>query len=604
MLIIFTLSVPGYLVHQALQSGDGSVPQPVPQTAYSTRVQGSDVMDLSLKVTEMRFTSEEQAPLLVAAPAGDTLSGLLGLRFSAPPVGAALVILPNSRPLPDDAVDRMRAAADDGAHLITLGHVGRGILQELDPYFEITSIPETGERLAMAVDDILAEWREDGERLIFIPDEDQRFALAAATWIAHSGDPIYPVGKDGLSPELQDHLRETQLHRSDSAEMNLYILAPRALATSAVLETLSKFGQAVRVAGMTPQDTALSMAQYYDAGAQFGWWTGAVRDADRVYLVGNPDRCADLIAAAPLFSDSQRGPTILTTDRDIGCTVETYLWTLSPHWTVTPSDAPYAHAWIAGCTDSVSWSAQARMDRINQAVPYDSQGFGGLDALSLLWLFSSSLGGIWVWIHSVMRRPAMRQERRLLWVLTALILGALGLLAYYLAVREELPGADPAASAPGVRALSYNVSVTSTTVGIIMMTGLLYMLLARPLWIINGSLFALGNPEVRSLIAGYILSLLLIVLLVEPGLSPQRRESFGALLRRAGPAPALTVTWSALVFSLALWWLRRQYLTIPPHPEELLWWGTAGAAAVAGAVLTYPLSYWMTSQKATESDMA
>ncbi len=604
MLIAFSFFVPGYLIHQALQPGEGSVPQPVSQTAYSTRIQGPDPTDLSLRVTDMRFRTGERAPLLVAAPAGDTLSGLLALRFSAPPVGAALVMLPDSPPLSEGTVDRMRTVAGDGAPLISLGPLDPEVRQQLDPYFEITSIPETGEHLAMAVDEILLGWREYSERLIFVPDEDHRFALAAATWIAHSGDPVYPVGKDELSPELQDHLRKVQLRRSGSAEMNLYLLAPRALATSPVLERLNEFGQAVRVAGMTPQDTALSLAQYYDAGAGFGWWTGAVRDADRVYLVGNPDRCADLIAVAPLFGESQRGPTILTTDADISCTVETYLWTLSPHWAVSPSDAPFVQAWIAGCTESVVWSAQARMDRINEAVPYDRQGFGGLDALSLVWLFSSGLGGIWVWIHSSVRRPAMKQQRRLLWVVAALVLGAVGLLAYYLAVREELPGADLAVPAPSVKALSYCVGVMSITVAVIMLTGLVYLLLGRPLWIIDGSLFALGNPEVRSLIAGYVLSLVLMILLVEPGLSPHRRESYSALLKRTAPAPALTLTWGALVFSLALWWLRRQYLTVPPRPEELLWWGTGGAAAVAAVLLTYPLSYWMTSQKVSESEMS
>ncbi len=569
-------------------------------TAYTSRVQGEHITDLSLKVTEMRFGPEDEPPpFLVVAPEDDPVAGILALRLCAPTVGGGLVLLPTSPPLGPGVLSRMQdtlAAGDTDSHVIALGTIHPDILSEIAAHFGVQTLEGNAAQLAIQVDEWMVARNGVSERYLFIPEEDVRHGLALASWLALTGDPVFPIGRDELSEHLRDYL--SVVHgQARGRQNNLYLIAPTSLGTAALMEELNNYGQVVRVAGITPEETALALAQYYDSATQFGWWAGAIPEGNRHYLLGNPDHPAELIAAAPLFSETQYGPTVLTSSERLTSVVETFLWTIRPHWINVPSEGRYNFAWLAGNSDVISWSVQNRVDLINQTVPYDSQGFGGLDSSLLIWLTIGWIGAVWTWIHSVMRRPTMEQHVRLFWVLITLVLGPLGLLSYYLATRgEKPPVAIKEMLSPPTEALSATAATVSLATSMILITGFMYVLFRRPLFLIDGSLFFLGNPAVRSLLVGSLLALAAALFLVEPVLYATGGESYGKLLTDTWKGPAIALTITAVLFSLIVWWLRTHYLSIPPRETQILWWGTAALAAALTAIITYPINYWIVSQ--------
>ncbi|MFO8060202.1 MAG: hypothetical protein R6U70_06065 [Bacillota bacterium] len=599
-LIIFLLAGPLIVPGRSLLPPGAPGEHPVPDTAHTSRIQGEDVTDLSLRVTEMRFAPPARlADLFVVVPGDDPLAGLIALRLCARPVGAALVLLPPEPPLQPDVLSRMQAVTGNGesrASVLAAGDIHPDLLTALDSRFHLATLEGTHAELAVQVDELLAGRGVTGERHLIIPAEDHRHGLALVTWVAQTGDAVFPTGRDRLPDEIGRHLSRTAAEM-EGRKMNLYLVAPKSLGTDALMEELNDYGQAVRVAGITPGESALALAGYFDAGTQFGWRGGTTREGNLYYLLGNPDHPGELLAAAPLFSETQSGPTLLTSSVRLSPAVETFLWTRRPHWVVVPAEGRHSFAWLAGGPEVMSWSVQHRADLINQPAPHDRAGFGGRDSVLLVWLVVAWLGGLWIWIHSVMRRPLMQQHVRLFWVLTGLVLGPLGLLSYYLVNRGDRPPVTAAQRLPlPEKALSATAAAAALAAGVIILTSCAYLVLRRPVVMIGGSIFFLGNPAVRGLLVGSILALGSAVLLMEPVLYASGGESYGKLLKDTWVGAAVAHAVAALVFCLGLWWLQTQYLSSPPRAIEILWWGTAAAAAAFTAVVTYPLNYWMVSQ--------
>ena len=567
-------------------------------TAYTSRIAADNPTDLSITTMTMRFAHGVRASRLVVAPAQDPMASLLGLRLCSPEVGGALMLVGPEAPGESD-LEHVAGLVNEDQRAVILGEVPGEITRRLATHFELEHLPGSSTELAIAVDTYLERETSPSERVILVPADDLRFALPAATWVALTGDALFPVGRDQLCPDLAGHLRDRQSQLGPELEMNLYLLAPRSLATSSLLETLNDYGQPIRVTGYDPYEHSLSLAQFYDAGTQFGWDSGSKRSGDYAMLVGNPENPENVTAIAQIFSDTQYGPTILTQTDRLPATVETFLWTTRPHWTVQGTEGPHNFTWIAGDLDTVSWSIQRQIDHINELVPYNRQGFGGVEALSLAWLFTSWLGAAWIWIHATVRRPLMRTEVRVLWILSSLAIGIFAILAYYLAQRgEEVP---PAAGkekiSPAASALTADVKTTSLVAAGISVSAAFLILLGRPSWIVPGSFFFAGNTVVRGFVVGYLLVLAISLLAVQPALITKGSEKYRRLLQDSLPAVLSAVTVTAIFYSVLFWFINWDYLAFPPGPDDLAWWGVAGISALLVAVITYPLHYWLVASQ-------
>jgi len=288
---------------------------------------------------------------------------------------------------------------------------------------------------------------------------------------------------------------------------------------------------------------------------------------------------------------------LLSQKDQLSTTVETFLWTTKPHWSMSPADGPGNYTWIAGDIDTISWSVQSYIDQINALVPYDRQGFGGLEAFALSWLVLGVFGALWVWIHSVVRRPQMPQEVRLFWVLSILILSGLGLLAYFLAQKGEEPQIKSTQkTGTGVKALTGAAKMTALVTGVWIFVSLLFYVLGRPIWLLPGGLFIFGNPMFRAGILAFLITAFLGVFLIEPALTTTGAEKYRTLLKENVGFTLASVILVSLIFFSALRWLRWGYLTSPPGPTELMWPGTIAAAAIITVLLAYPLHYWIAGQ--------
>lgn len=558
------------------------------RTAYTARIAADDPTDASLKSLALGGTNAP--PQLFVACADDPLAALLALRMCAPPADAGLLLIDPRRPLSEHQMETIAELHREGSRLTGVGELPRKTVEQLSGYLNDAEFAASGPELAVAVDAHLQRTGSTPERVLIVPSEDMDFALPAATWVARTGDAVFPVDRDAVCPTVGDRLRDRQEHLSPDATQNLYLLGPSTTASSAALEELGQYGQAVRVAAPDPETAALALARFHDDGTQMGWdWNGP-RQTDCTYFVGNPARSGELLASAQLSADGPSGPILLTRDDALSPQNETFLRALH----TTPGHGSRHFTWIAGDAQAVSGSLQVDLDRINSAASESTRQMAAAGVLSGAWLLTAFIAGIWVWIHSSARRPEMNPSVRLLWVLCTLVLGLIGVLAYYIAQRGELPQVTTSQQTGSTtRAITMACKSAGILTAFAVLTSLLWPALGRQLWILPSPFTLLGLPETRSFMAAYLLALALGLLAVEPALLPKKRETPQSRLQRLLPGTIISLTAVAVVYGAALRWIRWELLPTPPVPTEVLWYGTASLSALLAMAITYPLHYWL-----------
>lgn len=117
--------------------------------------------------------------------------------------------------------------------------------------------------------------------------------------------------------------------------------------------------------------------------------------------------------------------------------VNDFLWSQRPAFWTVPNEGPFAHIYVLGDLEAISFAAQSQADYALEIGPYRMKGPGaaGMDMLAAAWMLLGLASALWIAVHQARYQPGLHWVMRLAWPLWAIMAGPLGILTYWLAYR-------------------------------------------------------------------------------------------------------------------------------------------------------------------------
>lgn len=433
--------------------------------------------------------------------------------------------------------------------------------------------------------------------VIIVSSENPQWALPAAAWSAYSGDPILYANSDGVPQATTAAIQELNASHA-------YVLAPGSLVSEEALSDLNV--PWTRVAGQTPQQHAVEVAEYRDESREFGWGFTNRKQTNIAnpskygfynYMLVNPGQWEHGVASANL-QWGKAGPILLMNqDGSLPVVTENHIWRTKPDYFVTPAEGAYNHLFAMGTQDAVSWVAQGRTDYSSQISSYLMQGDGmsALEALVSVWAVFSLFGAAFVFAHSRHRLPEMGHWTRMVWPLFTLLLGPIGFALYWTAYR----GRSVVDTSMGRRvarpywlqsATATAMSVAFATTSMIA-TAFLIFASGLPLVMLQGPLFWLGNPMILLIISIFVVGFLISWLVFTV---PMLRDMSGLdtykAARRGALAVAVSMTSVSIGMMAVMYWLMMLHLPGMPDEENILWFGVMVFGTLIGFLIAWPVN--------------
>lgn len=354
--------------------GPGALGYPALATANTTRIAGADPVaraaEVALAVYPSTGASQRPAAVTVVDAAEWQAAIAASVLMAAPlnppegvpesavrgaPAGAPLLIseangvpAPTARALA--ALHPRGSAATGGTQVFAIGAaaVPSGFRTRRvaagGPAAEAAAIADLRDALFVA----------QPARLVIASDAEPGFAMPAAAWAAHSGDPVLLTGPERLPGPTAAVLRQ-------HPRTPVYVLGPPAAISARVVHQIAAIdGRVRRVAGASPAANAIALARYRDGG--FGW---NVNDPGHGFVVARSDQPLDAAAAAPLSAAGAWGPLLLTEDAArLPGVLRGYLLDVKPGYTTDPTRAFYNHVWLIGDEAAIDLGQQAEIDTL------------------------------------------------------------------------------------------------------------------------------------------------------------------------------------------------------------------------------------------------
>ena len=342
-------------------------PGPSPSATRNTvRVGGIDAAADAAGVAGALFpaTDERDRPTAVAlVDQADWVTGIAASVLAGPPIEAPLLISDGDT-LPDVTTEMLErlgprgSRLSRGAQVIRLGQdVARpegyktAVVKGADPF----------ERAA-AIDRFFSAARgRPSDDVVLYSAESPEWAMPAAAWAGRSGDAALPVRATAIPGPIRRALE-------DHERPNVYLLGPRRIISGRVaklLETERLASSVERIAGPTSVENAIAFARYEKG--DFGW---GVDIPGYNFSVANISRPLDAAAAASLATRGVFAPLLLTDEPEqLPRPLERYFLSVQPGYEDDPGEAVYNRAWILGDEQAISFSQQARIDRVTELIP-------------------------------------------------------------------------------------------------------------------------------------------------------------------------------------------------------------------------------------------
>ena len=354
---------PGARAADARQSDQVGGPAAA-STRNTTRLGGPGPVHDAAAVGAAVFpaTSAATRPKAVAlVDAADWHAGLAAAMLAAEPVGAP-VLLTERGGLPDvtrGALARLAPSGSPqlgGAQVVSVGanpastRLRGHAIAGRDPY-----------ELGAAVDRYFSQAKgELSKQVVIVSAERPEFAMPAAAWAARSGDSILFTAKEEVPLAT---VRAIQARR----QPQIFVLGPEQVIGRGAERQLAKLGRVRRIAGPTPEETAVAFARFEAPG--FGW---GVRVPGSNFALASTARPLDAAAAAALGTNGVFAPLLVTSAADeLSPALENYLLDLQPGYEEDPREGVFNRVWILGDERAVSHAVQGRIDEISQLVPVD-----------------------------------------------------------------------------------------------------------------------------------------------------------------------------------------------------------------------------------------
>lgn len=418
---------------------------------------------------------------------------------------------------------------------------------------------------------------------------DPKLVLPAATMAAHRGTPILFYNGNNLPEATKAALSTRQ------GACNIYILAPPGSTDHNLMAELVTMGKVTEIGDPDPVQNSVAFAQFFDKTTGFGWQsTGETAEGGKQFILVQSDDWRMGIVGAQLFSGGVFGPLLVTTDKiRLPLALEKFYFSTKPDWWVTPAEGPYNHTWILGDTSQVSYSQQGRVHFLEEISDYKSkgsQGISGLESLTLVWYTLALVCALLAWAHLSTRMFQLSAFMRLAWASLMLVLGPIGLWAYYICYRgyrhQIAKGEFPRPR--WVEVLAATCSTLGFGMPAMILTAFAMTYCGLPL-ILNRSLFFIfTGPMFLSMLGAYAAALLVNALLFVPLMLAFKENStyWGTVKDNFS-----TVFWSMTSISIgmmpAMWLIMMKYLPMMPREEDLLWWGSMYVSSLLGLLTGY-----------------
>jgi hypothetical protein len=526
-------------------------------TKNSTRFTGSTAAEVAARVSRAVYPAIDEATrpdvVLVYDPA-DWQAGLAAASLLRP---LNAILLPTDSAVQAE-IGRLQPTGSeplDGARVVGVGDGGAGMVDRQIDRADIASL-------------LLAAGAPP-RHVIVVDPEDPATALLAAPWAAWSGDLVVFDAVDGPS------------------DLPRYALGSVAA------------DGATRISGRNPADTAVKFATFEDpANPLFGWGMNAQSlTGYRAYTIARPDDPASALLSANLARRGKPGPLLWAEERGLPHRVNNYLWSQRAAFWVTPAEGPFHHFWILGDTTHVSFPAQSQADYAVEIGPYKMKGVGlaGMDMLGTVWIVLGIASAAWIVLHEVKFLPQQNWVMRLGWPLLAFMLGPFGIVFYILAYRRPVLRADNMLLWDRPLWLQGLVA-TASGVGfgglLMVATGYVLTLFGLPIVPNRSPVFWLGAPMVLSMIASYIVAVVVSWPLYQtPMLAMFHGRSYSEMLTQALPIVMISMASVSLAMFPGMWWLMMWNLPMMPTDESILWFGVMFFTVFLGFLIAWPANY-------------
>jgi hypothetical protein len=244
------------------------------------RVPGVSASDVAGAAVLAAFPPGTSAPNgWVFAPPEDWRRVAVAAQFAAMPVNGALLPMGNGflQAASADIITRLHPGGfPNGQGLEALLTVSGGeevvsALQQQNVKLTQVTAP-TADKLAADLVAYRGGWagRYSNDIVIVSSDDAARdYSLPAAAWSAYSGDTLTFVTKDSIPATTRGLLVQRQKLRIDKP--SIYVIAPKSIVSDSVVKQLAAYGPVTRVAGPTPIETAIKLAEFNDPKTHFGW---------------------------------------------------------------------------------------------------------------------------------------------------------------------------------------------------------------------------------------------------------------------------------------------------------------------------------------------
>jgi hypothetical protein len=335
---------------------------PEAATKNTTRVPGTDPTQTAAAIARAVFPDPARKPSAVTlVDATDwrvavAASALMAAPFRAPILFSDGTNLPGPSKTALDALAPTGSKPAGNAQIIRIGNVAKPAGYKTTDIRGSTPLALTRAIAAL----VRAAHPGVAAKIVIASSDDPSFAMPAAGYSAKTGDPILFVTKDDIPPETRAALAALR----GLAKPRIFILGPSKLISPAVTRQLKRFGTVKRTGGQDPVTNAIEFARY--RSGTFGWGVANPGHGMVFLRTGRPLYAA---AAAPLSGAGSYGPLFLLDDGSrLPAALQSQLLDTQPAYRTDPVAGVYNHGWIIGKTDTISVTAQARIDALLEIV--------------------------------------------------------------------------------------------------------------------------------------------------------------------------------------------------------------------------------------------
>lgn len=287
----------------------------------------------------------------------DWRSAALAAQFATKPINAAVLLI-DKEFLPTPTVDTLSRVKvrgypkTKGLDTVVIGKATADVFIDLaERKLKMTQLKQDPFTLSEKLIPLHGGGAERFTDNIVVASGEQRdYAIPAAAWSAYSGDTLVFAGRNSLPAQTRRVVAQREKLRLEKP--TIYVIGPEKVISDQVMAELAAYGEVKRVGAPSAIETAVELADYYDAETLFGW--NQHRGPASFSLVNTED-WGNAVGAWTFAAVGPQAPILLTDSADkLPKPVVEYLERVA-------ADEP-SYGFVFGDTDSISSSAFAEFD--------------------------------------------------------------------------------------------------------------------------------------------------------------------------------------------------------------------------------------------------